>query len=165
MPTTTLTDRMLDRTSRSSGRVEFWDTLVPGFGVRITAHQKSFFFSFRSPQAKTADGKPVRRRVSVGEHPKCRLATARTKAAEIRDQVDQGIDPYYVEPAEPPRVLTFEALALDYLERYAKKRKRSWKNDRAIVRRTLIPAWKERLVDTIRPKEVKGLLERISENA
>jgi integrase len=165
MPTTTLTDRMLDRTSRSSGRVELWDTLVPGFGVRITAHQKSFFFSFRSPQAKTAEGKPVRRRVSVGEYPKCRLATARTKAAEIRDQVEHGIDPYYVEPSEPAKLLTFEALALDYLERYARKKKRSWRNDRAIVHNTLIPAWRERLVDSIKPKEVKGLLQAISDRA
>jgi hypothetical protein len=30
-------------------------------------------------------------------------------------------------------VLTFDALALDYLERNAQKRKSSWKNDRATV--------------------------------
>lgn len=165
MPTTTLTDRVLDRTPPKVGRLELWDTIVPGFGVRITAHQKSFFFSFRSPCARTADGKPVRRRVSVGEYPKLRLATARAKAAEIRDQVDQGVDPCYVEPIEPVKVVTFEEVALDYLERYAKKQKSSWKNDEWLIQKKLLPAWRSRPIGSITTREVRRLLEGISEGA
>lgn len=160
---TYLTDRFLETTRCEVGRKEIWDALVPGFGVRVTARQKSFFYVYRSPTALTANGSPLRRRIQLGEYPADRLAKARALAAEIRDQVESGFDPYHVEEVEEPDVLSFETLALDYLERYAKKRKRSWQNDVRIVCNSLLPAWGERPAAAITAKDVRRLLEAIAE--
>jgi|CXWL01.1.fsa_nt_gi integrase len=162
-----LTDRLIQATRCGSGRKEIWDTVVPGFGIRISAHSKSFFLVYRSPTARAKNGKPVRRRVSLGDYPKQRLVMARTAAAELRDQLETGFDPLHQEEEELVEGTspTFEQLALDYVERYAKKRKASWNDDRIMVVKILAPAWGPRLAETITAKEVRRLLEKVSETA
>lgn len=165
MAKTLLTDRLLDRTNCRSGRKELWDTIVPGFGVRISSQQKSFFFSFWSPTAKTSSGNPVRRRAALGEYPATRLTHARTRAVEIRDQVDQGVDPFHVVEVKPEVVVTFEQLALDYMARYAKKQKRSWENDERIIQYNLLPTLGTKAAGAITARDVRRLIQEISVRA
>lgn len=101
MATTTLTDRLLRTTKPGPGRTELWDNIVPGFGVRISARSTSYFFSFRSPTARTAEVQTVRRRVGLGDHPLKSLTSARAEAVAIREQLDLGTDPFHVEVVEP----------------------------------------------------------------
>lgn len=163
MATTTLTDRLLRTTKPGPGRTELWNNIVPGFGVRISARPTSYFFSFRSPTARTAEGQPVRRRVGLGDHPLKSLTSARAEAVAIREQLDLGTDPFYVDAVEPEPLATFEVVALDYLERYARRRKVSWTVDRATVHRILIPAWGKREIQSLTARDVRRLLEDLSE--
>lgn len=83
-------------------------------------------------------------------------------------QVAVSIEPLTRRPAEPPPVedgggLTFGDLAETFLEKYSKVRKRSWKDDARNIRVDLLPAWKDRPVETIRRRDVAELLDGVVE--
>jgi hypothetical protein len=155
MTGTYITDRMLKSTQCDSGRPEIRDSIVPGFGVRISAYHKTFFLMFRSPTARNRDGRPLRRRVNLGEYPKLSLATARAEAAQILDEISAGIDPFHAQ-GEEPSAPTFERLALDYLERYAKRRKASWHDDRSMINK-LLQEWGARRVPRVRGDDPRSM--------
>jgi integrase len=70
----------------ASGRVEHFDTLVPGLGLRVTERgHKSWSFTYR------IDGRS--RRLTLGKYPAIALPEARQQAREARLAVDRGTDP------------------------------------------------------------------------
>ena len=85
-------------------RREVWDTIIPGFGVRINderdharagkAGRISFVLYSRYPGRRS----PERR--TLGRWPELSLEKARHKAAEWRSQIAKGIDPKDVEEEE-----------------------------------------------------------------
>src|SRR5262249_55497116 len=56
---------------------------------------------------------------------------------------------------------TFRELAEDYLERYAKKRKRSWRKDEMALKRDLLPRFGSRKAKAITRRDVYQLLDSI----
>ncbi len=107
----------------AAGRLEIWDALVPGLGLRVGARRKTFVVMAR------AEGRL--RRVSLGVFPGMGVAEARKKAREIIEQAQNGIDP--VEARREAKVAktqqranTISATVEEYIERYAKPRQRSW---------------------------------------
>ena len=78
-------------------RREIWDTIIPGFGVRINdekdharagkAGRISFVLYTRYPGRRS----PERR--TLGRWPELSLEKARHKAADWRSQIAKGIDP------------------------------------------------------------------------
>ncbi|MBA2725645.1 MAG: tyrosine-type recombinase/integrase, partial [Actinobacteria bacterium] len=79
--------------------------------------------------------------------------------------VQKGEDPA-LEKQEKKRSqpATFGELAHDYLERYAKVRKRSWKNDELNLRLHILPEWKDRKVEAIKRADVIALVDRAEAN-
>ena len=61
--------------------------------------------------------------------------------------------------------LTFDALADDYLERYAKPHKRSWANDALYLRAHVRPAWGPRPANRISRADAAALLDTIAKTA
>ncbi len=59
--------------------------------------------------------------------------------------------------------LTFGELAEVFIEKHAKVRKRSWRDDERNLRIDLLPAWKDRPAESIRRRDVAELLDRIVE--
>jgi integrase len=59
------------------------------------------------------------------------------------------------------RAATFEQVAREYLERYAKPRKRSWREDERILSHEVIPRWRRRRARDVTPRDVRALLDRI----
>jgi integrase len=57
--------------------------------------------------------------------------------------------------------MTVRRLADDYLEKYAKPRKRSWQEDKRILERDVIPAWGARKASKITRRDVIDLLDEI----
>ncbi len=116
-----LTHRALRSLSTDRLQEDFWDDLLTGFGVRIAGSgRKTFVLRYR------ANGR--KRRISIGTYPPWSLADARDKAKEILGQAAKGEDPQAAHKRELAAE-TFGELAEEYLERYAKRRKKSWKED------------------------------------
>ncbi|MFZ5671731.1 MAG: tyrosine-type recombinase/integrase [Pseudomonadota bacterium] len=122
-----LTDAVLRKYRPGTGRDEIFDDSLGGFGVRITAASKSFFFIRR------INGEKVR--FSLGKYPPAgvapsstgftSLADARRQAFDILDKIEKGGDPreeYAVrkqaKAEEQPD--TFASAAKLFLEQYPK---------------------------------------------
>ena len=153
MPKIKLTDRGIKRLIAGEWLTDYWDETLPGFGVR--AHhtgRKKFFVRY------LLNG--TRRRLTLGSYPALSLADAREQAKDIIGRIARGEDPQAEKNAER-KAETFGELATEYLERHAKLKKRSWKEDRRIIHRNLLPAWKNRKAKSIGRREVSEVLDKI----
>jgi integrase len=72
----------------TKGNKVFWDTVVAGFGIRITAGDaRAFVLDYR------VRGSGRRRRYTIGSFPNWTTGAARIRARELRRRVDAGEDP------------------------------------------------------------------------
>ena len=136
------------------GRAEYWDEDLPGFGLRITAKgTKTWQLLYRK------DGR--KRRLTLGSYPALSLQLARKAASDAQAAIARGHDPASERHALTGGPLTFEGLARAYIERYAKRRKKSWRADAAMIENDLIKAWGRRPADSIARRDVIAMLEDV----
>lgn len=158
MPSSLLTDRRVASIKPGPARVEYFDSALPGFGLRVSpTGAKSWIVFYRVP---SADGtRRELRRSTLGTYPDLSLVKAREKARdEIRD-ASAGRD--RATERQEAKSHLFADLADEYLEKHAKRHKRSWRDDDSRLRRVLVPAWGQRPVTSIRRADVRELLEGI----
>ena len=155
MPTQALTDAIVAQAEPPpSGRLELWDAELPGFGLRVTpAGQRSWQVMYRIEGRK--------RRLTLGSFPALPLKLARDAARATLKEVAKGKDPAAQRASLRSGDLTFARFAEAYLERYAKREKRTWRADAGMIERDLLPAWGHRAVDDIRRRDVIALVEAV----
>lgn len=154
MPTLHLTDRAL-RSLDVPVRTEYWDEALPGFGVRVSpSGDKSYFVMYWSLGR--------RRRLTLGKYPELSLADARREAKARMGEVATGKDPA---PKVRERGRTFKVsqLAEQFLELYARPRKRSWREDERLLHRDVLPVLGDLPATSIRRAHVRDLLDTIVE--
>ena len=104
-----------------SERFEVWEDSRTGFGLRVTPKgRKSFVYMYRF------DGKA--RRLTLGASPAVSLASAHVKHAQAKESLEKGDDPgaLHVEKRRAEQQAnTVNDLAEEYLEKWARPRKRS----------------------------------------
>lgn len=108
------------------------------------------------------DGK--RREMNLGSYPDVTLETARGKFEDAKKKVKNGIDPVAEkeQAVEDRRNASTVADLIDkYIERYAKRFKKSWKDDKWILDKEVLPVWGKRKAEDIRKRDVLELLEKI----
>ena len=111
MATVKLGKRSIDALSVERGDRVFWDSDLPGFGIRVHATGRKIFVA----QARTPGGLPKRAR--IGRFVDMTAEVARRKAAEIIDRIRRGEDPVpSPEPSEP----TVADLAARYMAAHVK---------------------------------------------
>jgi integrase len=88
------------------------------------------------------------------------VADARRLAAGVMLKVVEGKDPAADKKAE--RGSTFGDLAKAYVERYAKKKNKSWQQADKLVRKNLIPKWGKLQANSITRADVKAMVARIA---
>ena len=135
MPRLHLTERTVRYLSTDKTQEDVYDSVVGGFGVRLTRRgRKTFFVRYRS--------RGRNRRMALGHYPAVALAEAREVARAFLADVSRGTDPQdqrAVPLAREQPVLTFGALANQFLEKYSKINRKSWREDERIVRHDLVP--------------------------
>ena len=140
-----------------SGRIECWDEDVKGLGLRVSASgRKTWVLMYR------VRGDKRLRRATLGTYPTLTLADAHDQARTDLRAAAKGRDPASERKAER-QAETFGELAEDFIERYAKKRKRSWFKDRQALDRDLLPRFRHRKAANIKRREVIALLEEIAD--
>lgn len=159
-----LTDRKIANSKSQDKRYEIADENDHGRGtllVRVSpTGGKTFVFRYY------LRGKV--KRLTLGEYgdrpTQLTLAQARAKAAEAVAKLEQGVDPAQEEAqkkSEAASAPTVANLAHEYIEKWAKVRKRSWKEDERILRRDVLPVWGERRAHDISRRDVVLLLDGI----
>src|SRR5918995_6316580 len=106
----------------AKGRIEYWDTSMPGLCLRVTASgAASWSFRYRPRES----GKQYER-ITFGGAGSLSLADARDRAARVRAEVVDGGNPQLTRRQKREAVknaLTFDCLAERYLRDYAKPNK------------------------------------------
>ena len=107
------------------------------------------------------------RRFKLGEFPRVSLSISRERANEELRKIDGGIDPQVERLAERRGVEqanrnSIEALCTSYIERHAKPRKRTWRDDQSKINREILPVWKGRPVSSITRRDCRELLQAIA---
>jgi len=130
-----------------------------GFSIRIFPSAiKTWYFIYTVDRRK--------RFMALGNYPEVSIDDARERYGDAWKLLKNGIDPAtQAKHAKDERhkAPTIEYLATDYLERHAKKKKKSWKEDERILNKDVLPTWgKSKAVD-IKRRDVIRLLEKLSE--
>ena len=106
--------------------------------------------------------------MTLGTYPKITLAKAHELHAIARQKLEEGIDPG-AESVKGNRQArqahTVAELVHDYIERHAKRKKRSWKEDERILNKDVIPRWGKRKAASITRLEVVTLLDEVRDRA
>jgi integrase len=135
----------------SSGRVDYFDDLTPGLSLRVTAKDaRTWTVFYRNKNGR-------QKRLTLGRYPAVKLVDARELAREAQRKVAHGGDPV-VEKRAARDVLTFGALAKEYMDSYAKPNKRSWREDERQLNASLLPKWKTRPAAEISAEDLLGVL-------
>ncbi len=137
----------------ASGQVDYWDEKTPGFGLRVSAGgRKTWMVMYRLGRRKV--------RLTLGTFPELPLAEARQEAGKAVSRVQKGGDPAAEKRAERDAD-SFGQLAEAYLEKYAKVRKKSWRTDDEVLKRDVLPRWRDRRAKDISRRDVRDLLNKI----
>lgn len=150
-PRRKLTKRFID--SLTQPRTVVMDTEVPGLGVRVNATGKVFVLTYK------LKGRWVRNQV-IAKYGEVTLGGARQLAQEYFEAIRRGLDPKPPE-TEEPAPQTFAELADDFIKRYAKARRKSWKTDEARIEKHLKPAFGTKAAVSITSGDVIDLNNRI----
>ncbi|MES0074120.1 tyrosine-type recombinase/integrase [Mesorhizobium sp. M0058] len=133
MPRKLLTTRFVD-TAAVKTRTDFWDDKVRGLVLRVTpAGIKTWTVVY------TRASDSAKQRVTLGRYDAIDLERARAKALKTMSAVAEGED-----PSEKKRTakaaMTVEELGGIYIERYAKREKKTWQEDERLLKRDVYPA-------------------------
>jgi integrase len=130
-----------------------WDTHQHGLVLRVRPSGSRSWYAYYSRH-----GRP--RWMSLGSANAIALADARDLAAEIVLAARRGGDPAAEKKAERGAG-TFRDLAEKYVEQYAKKHNKSWRQGAALVERFAIPKWGKLQASAITRSDVKQMMAKI----
>jgi integrase len=152
-----ITDKLVHATDPpSKGQIFLRERSVTGFAVRITATGfKAFVLNY------TVRGRE--RRITIGKHPAWTVVAAREEAKRLRRMIDVGED-----PLEERHVHRTQPTFFDFYRRYEvealpKKAPRTQRDEKAIWRRFLLPAFGSKRLPEISSEDVDRLHRQISE--
>ena len=151
------TDKGIQQLKPTKKRRVVWAKGLKGLGIRVTPKgTKSFVYKY------DIDGQD--RWLTLGQYPKLKLSEALKKYGEALVKVEAGDDPAEenVQLNTANRnALTVQQLADEYIEKYAKPRKRSWKEDDRILEHDVLGRWGNKKVLKITRRDVIELLDEI----
>ncbi len=151
------TDSSIRSIKPKEQRFEIWETNGKGFGLRIApTGKKSWIFLYRF------NGRP--RRMTLGEYPKISLAEAHTAHAKAREILLKGSDPgekKLEKKKAHQSAYTVSSLIDEYMERWAKKNKVTWKEDKRCLEKDVIPFIGEFKAKDIKRRDIVLIRDRI----
>ena len=154
MPQIGFTDRAIAALpTPDKGQVDYFCKGEPGFAIRVSlGGTKAWFIKYLF--------KGTQYRLPLGRYPSVTLAAARALARDVKHDVAHGTNPALVRrlDREAP---TFYELAEIFIERHAKPKKRSWREDQRILLKYCRP-WHPRKAADITRADVVDLLHRIA---
>ena len=172
MPSIQLTDAAVKRlkTPTDADRVEYWDTKISGFGIRISSSGvRSWVMILRILK----DGRWQQQRLTLGRYPGVALAEARAKAVEAKGQAEQGEDPGAAVRAKKEAKLeesrnTFAAVRDEFLVKYRgrqnrKPAPRTLAEVRRVLSGELFAGWNDRPLVKITRRDVLDVLDVLVE--
>ena len=154
-----ITDKALKAIKPKDKEYEIRDGNGEGFACRVYPSGTivfMFYYHF--------DG--VKRRMNLGKYPAKTLKIAKEDHRDALSELSNGIDPgrkKLLTNKESIEAHTVSSLAKEYIDRWAKVKKKSWKEDERILEKDVLPPWKGRKAKDITRRDVIKLLDKIVE--
>lgn len=149
------TDRQIKNLKQDCTRYEVWEG--NGLGIRVSPKgTKTWIFLYRF------EGKA--RRMTLGRYPIVTVGEAHKKHGKALEDLENSIDPGAVEVEVKQmdrKAPTVKAVADEYMEKWAKARKKSWKEDQRILDKDVLPHWERKKAKDITRRDVILLLDGI----
>lgn len=178
MPTAKLTARTVEAAKPGAKPYTIWDTEVPGFGLRVPARiaktdktpgeaakpiRKTFVFRYRQGGRGSSA-----QQVKIDNYGALTVEQARDKAIALRGKVrGDGADPAGERrkarevARSSGQPVTVAELITEYLDRWAKPKKRTASADERALNADVLPAWGKRPAREITRRDVVELLDRV----
>jgi integrase len=157
MSVLTLTARVVEQLPPASpgDRHEYFDQELPGLTLRVTERgAKTWTVMYRH--------RGRLRRLTLGSASILAPAAARARARDVLYAAGKGSDPA-TEKSEGRSAETLQELAKLYIDKHARPRKRSWRADRNLLDRKILPRWRHRAIVDITRRDCLGLVEAVAE--
>src|SRR5262249_27800899 len=154
-----LTDRAIRALKLSPGeRIEWWDTVIPAFGLRASATAKTFVLAHRF-----GGRNPVR--LKLGRYPMISLERGREKAAQWIQMLEHGRDPRVELERERlaearKRADTFSAVAQVFIEQKLRKERQGKDAERTL--RRFIETWGSRPITDIDRRDIREVIDPVA---
>lgn len=170
MPTQKLTNKAVECATPIPGKRRIlWDsavsddTTLPGsFGLRVTSRGvKSWVAMFRVEDERNP-GTKNQRFFTLGHYPAISLAEAREIAREALKVAGRGVDPIEAKKAEKREIASTKTVeeAVDlFINRYAKRNNRSWREVERVFNVYVLPKWSDRPLPSISPTDIHSVLD------
>jgi len=130
-----------------------------GFGLTVfPSGEKSFIYLYHFQGRK--------RRMTLGKYPLCSLSDARKLHREALKMLESGKDPAQEKRKEKVNARessTVDGLIDEYIELWAKPRKRSWQADLRCLNKDVKPYWGKLKASDVTRRDVILLLDRIKD--
>ena len=144
MPRIRLTEAAVRRLAPpASGQTDYFDELLPGFGLRVSATGRRSWFVFYRVKDGPQQGKQRRYTLPLSAEA-IGLADARQAARDVMRRVEVGEDPSADKRrvrADRAAAMTVREAADQFVERYAKPRNRSWAETARILEVNVCSEW------------------------
>ena len=152
MPKVKLTASFID-TLKVDVRTDYHDALVHGLSLRVAPSGTKTWNLFYT---RESDG--VKQRVKMGRYPAIDLEAARGKALKAMSTVADGED-----PAESKRArkaaLTVQELGALYMEKHARRWKKTWAEDERMLRVEVYPSIGRMKAEAVRRRDLIDIIE------
>lgn len=135
-------------------RYSYADKKINGLIIRVTHNGHKSFHIYKKWQ-----GRPIR--VTLGKYPDLSVENARKEAYKILGQFTTGKNPN-IEKQKIRQDLTLKQVFDDYLERHAKKHKKTWEYDDKQFNRYL-SSWKNKRLSTITRQDIERIHKKIGD--
>ena len=151
------TDAKIKALKPKSARYEVWEQGRKGFGIRVSPHgRKGWVFMY------WVDG--VQKRMTFGIYPAMPLVEAHTALAKAREILAKGGDPGGLlakDRSDHRRSPTVNQLIDEYIEKWAKPRKRTWEEDARMLSKDVTPFLGKRKAKDIKRRDIILLIDGI----
>lgn len=153
----TFTDKSLKalKPAEPGKRYEMWDTVVPNFGVRVTANGTKTFFVLK----RTTHVSQLLRH-TIGQYPRIKLIDARAEARRVVEGVLSGEIVPKSEVKRRNETKQFDAIATSFIAEHLDRNTRNDEGAR-IVRKYLIPYFKGTPIDQIKRSHITAMVREI----
>ena len=138
---------------------EYWVREANGFCIRVyPTGIKAWYYIYTFEDRK--------RYMLLGNYPEVSVDDARIKYNDAWKMLKNGKDPS-TQAAEAKderrKAPTVEYLANEYLEKHAKKKKKSWREDERMLNKDVLPVWGNIKAVDIKRRDITILLEKVSD--
>ncbi len=153
------TDKFIQSLKAKPERYDLREQLGEGFAIRVSPNGKKSWVYIYSFEGR-------KRRMTLGNYPHLSLADARKQHRDALKILEKNKDPGLEKrrkEAEARDSLIMSDLIIEYIEKWAKSRKRSWQADERCLNKDIKPFWGKEKAKNITRRDVILLLDKIKD--